>query len=151
MPVQNQQEEEQDDRPEAGEPGDGVVEFDERRAKMERLRAEGIDPYPPVSLWDTRTRIAEVIAAHDPKQLDAGDHPDLRYQIAGRLISRRVHGKTAFLDVRDLSGSIQAVVRVDALGEETYNRVLSLDIGDIVAIEGSVYVTQRGQLALAVV
>jgi lysyl-tRNA synthetase, class II len=151
MPVRNQQQEEQDDRPETGQTDNGgVVEFDERRAKMERLRAEGIDPYPPVSLWDTRTRIAEVIAAHDPAALEAGEHPELRYEIAGRLISRRVHGKTAFLDVRDLSGTIQAVVRVDALGEDAYNRILSLDIGDIVGIEGCAYVTQRGQLALAV-
>ena len=46
-------------------PPDGVVEIDERRAKMERLRAEGIDPYPHVSLPD-RTLIADVLAAHDP-------------------------------------------------------------------------------------
>src|SRR5271166_4446194 len=134
----------------AGSPPDDGVEFDERRAKMERLRAEGIDPYPPVSLWNTRTRIADVLAAHDPSALEAGEHPELHYHIAGRLISRRGHGKTAFLDVRDLSGTIQAVVRVDALGQETYDRILGLDIGDIVGIVGCVYVTQRGQLALAV-
>jgi lysyl-tRNA synthetase class 2 len=164
MPVQDQQEEEpaatadrQDDRRSeigqqtAGDDENGVVEFDERRAKMERLRAEGIDPYPPVSLWAERTLIADVIAAHDPAKLEAGGHPDLRHQIAGRLISRRVHGKTAFLDVRDLSGSIQVVVRVAALGEETYERILNLDVGDIVGVLGCVYVTQRGQLALAVV
>src|SRR5580658_2767445 len=126
-------------------------EFDERRAKMERLRAEGIDPYPPVTLWDTRTRIADVLAAHDPATLEHGEHPELSYQIAGRIISRRGHGKTAFLDVRDLSGTIQAVVRVDALGQETYDRILGLDIGDIVGVAGSIYVTQRGQLALGVV
>ncbi len=136
--------------PELGQPDNGAVEFDERRAKMERLRGEGIDPYPPVTLWDTRRRIADVLAAHDPAALDAGEHPALHYQIAGRLISRRGHGKTAFLDVRDLSGSIQVVVRVDALGQESYDRILSLDIGDIVGIEGCIYVTQRGQLALAV-
>jgi lysyl-tRNA synthetase class 2 len=153
MPVQNQEEEEQDDRSQAGESdaGEAIVEFDERRAKMERLRAEGVDPYPPVSLWDSRTLIAEVLSAHDPATLEQGEHPELRYQIAGRLIARRVHGKTAFLDVRDLSGTIQAVVRVNSLGQEAYDRILSLDIGDIVAVEGSVYVTQRGQLALAVV
>src|SRR5271167_5066583 len=123
---------------------DGAVEFDERRAKMERLRAEGIDPYPPVTLWATRTRIADVLAAHDPTKLDAGEHPELSYQIAGRLISRRGHGKTAFLDIRDLSGTIQAVVRVDALGQETYDRILGFDIGDILGILGCVYVTQRG-------
>src|SRR5438552_1516574 len=149
---QQQQEQEQEDRIETGAPGsDGVVEFDERRAKMQRLRAEGIDPYPPVSLWDTRTRIADLLAAHDPSALEPGEHPELSYQIAGRLISRRVHGKTAFLDVRDLSGAIQAVVRVDALGEGRYERILNLDIGDIVGSGGRVYVTRRGQLALAVV
>ena len=144
MSVQGQEEEQKQ------APQDGVVEIDERRAKMERLRAEGIDPYPPVSLWETRTRIADVLAAHDAGELEAGEHPELRYQIAGRLISRRGHGKTAFLDVRDLSGSIQVVVRVDALGQETYDRILDLDIGDIVGVLGCIYVTQRGQLALAV-
>jgi lysyl-tRNA synthetase class 2 len=154
MPVQDQQEEEEQDDGQPAQPAaeatdNGTVEFDERRAKMERLRAEGIDPYPPVSMPD-RTLIAAVLAAHDPSRLEAGEHPDLRYQIAGRLISRRGHGKTAFLDVRDLSGSIQVVVRVAALGQEAYDRILNLDIGDIVGVVGCVYVTQRGQLALAV-
>ncbi len=56
---------------------DGVVEFDERRAKMERLRAAGIDPYPPVTLWGQRTRIADVLETHDAGALDAGEHPEL--------------------------------------------------------------------------
>jgi lysyl-tRNA synthetase class 2 len=129
---------------------DGAVEFDERRAKLERLRAGGIDPYPPVSLWNTRTRIADVLAAHDPAELESGEHPDMRYQVAGRLISRREHPNTSFLDVRDLSGQIQIVVRLDDLGEDTYKRIMSLDIGDIVAVEGFVYKTKRGQLVLAV-
>jgi len=149
MPVQDQQEEEQDDPSQTGDTDEGGVEFDERRAKMERLRGEGIDPYPPVSLPD-RTLIADIKAAYDPATLEAGEHPVMRHQIAGRLISRRGHGKTAFLDVRDLSGSIQVVVRYDTLGEDAYNRILNLDIGDIVGVLGCVYITQRGQLALAV-
>src|SRR6516162_4529444 len=95
------------DGEDAGEP---IVEIDERRAKMERLRAEGIDPYPHVRLPD-RTKIADVQAAHDPAALAHGEHPELPYHLAGRLISRRGHGKTAFLDLRDLSGSIQIVLR----------------------------------------
>jgi lysyl-tRNA synthetase class 2 len=157
MSASEKQEEKRDDgltaapgEPDQPESENGVVEFDERRAKMERLRAEGIDPYPAVTLWATRTRIADVLAAHDAATLEAGEHPELSYQIAGRLISRRGHGKTAFLDIRDLSGSIQVVVRVDALGQETYDRILGFDIGDILGILGCVYVTQRGQLALAV-
>ncbi len=131
-------------------PQAGVVEIDERRAKMERLRAEGIDPYPPVSMPD-RTLIAAVNAAHDPAALEQGKHPEFRYHIAGRLISRRGHGKTSFLDLRDLSGQVQIVVRFDELGEEKYDRIMSLDIGDIIGVEGCVYVTQRGQLALEAV
>jgi lysyl-tRNA synthetase, class II len=152
MPVQDQQqEEEHDGRQDAGDVLlDARVEFDQRRAKMERLRAEGIDPFPPVTLWNVRTPIADVLAAHDPGALAAGEHPELEHHVAGRLISRRGHGKTAFLDVRDLSGTIQAVVRVDALGQDAYDRIVGLDIGDIVGIRGCVYITQRGQLALAV-
>ena len=78
-----------------------------------------------------------------------------RFRAAGvfvvSLVSSPGSGKTAFLDIRDLSGTIQAVVRVDALGQETYDRILNLDIGDIVGVEGCVYVTQRGQLALEAV
>jgi lysyl-tRNA synthetase class 2 len=146
MSVQDQEEEQLAEQV----PADGAVEIDERRAKMERLRAEGIDPYPPVSMPD-RTLIAAVKAAHDPAALEQGEHPELRYHVAGRLISRRGHGKTSFLDLRDLSGQIQIVVRFDALGEEKYDRIMSLDIGDIVGVEGCVYVTQRGQLALEAV
>ncbi len=150
-PEQQETEPENEQEEPAGGATDGIVEFDERRAKMERLRAEGVEPYPAVTLWDTRTRIADVLDAHDPAELGAGEHDELSYIVAGRLISRRGHGKTAFLDLRDLSGTIQVVLRVDAIGQEAYDRILNFDIGDIVSVDGRVYVTQRGQLALAAV
>ncbi|MGA9875436.1 MAG: lysine--tRNA ligase [Solirubrobacteraceae bacterium] len=121
----------------------------ERLAKAARLRAEGIDPFPHVPT-KPRTEIAELLAAHDPGTLEAGEHPSLAYRLAGRIISRRGHGKTAFIDLRDHTGQIQLAVRHDTLGEQAYERILDLDIGDIVEAEGCVYVTQRGQLALSV-
>ncbi len=152
MSASEQQETESENAAEpAAEATDGLVEFDERRAKMERLRAEGIEPYPAVTLWNTRTRIADVLSAHDPAELGAGEYDELSYIVAGRLISRRGHGKTAFLDLRDLSGTIQVVLRVDSIGQEAYDRILNFDIGDILSVDGRVYVTQRGQLALAAV
>jgi lysyl-tRNA synthetase class 2 len=155
MPVKDQAEradegaEREVEAPLADGAGDGAVEIDERRAKMERLRGEGIDPYPPVSLPD-RTLIKDVFASHDVETLSEGGHPDLRYHVAGRVISRRSHPKTSFIDLRDLSGTLQVVVRLADLGQETYDRVMSLDIGDIVGIEGFVYKTKRGELVLAV-
>src|SRR5207302_11007812 len=87
-----------------------VVEIDERRAKMERLRAEGTDPYPHVRLPD-RMPVARVLASHDPAQLSQGEHRELPYHLAGRLTSRRGHGKTAFVDVRALTGTVARASR----------------------------------------
>jgi len=142
MPVQEQEEEQ--------EPRDSVVEFDERRVKLERLRAEGIDPYPHVSLLGERTLIKDVLVAHNAGELSEGSHPELRYTVAGRVISRREHPKTSFIDLRDFSGALQLVVRLADLGQEIYDRVMGLDIGDIVGVQGHIYKTKRGQLVLAV-
>jgi lysyl-tRNA synthetase class 2 len=119
----------------------------ERLAKAERLRAQGIEPFPHVPSAE-RTLVAGIYAAHDPAELKAGEHRGFAYRLAGRLISRRGHGKTTFLDLRDSSGQIQLHVSHDTLGEQTYERILDLDIGDIVEARGYLYVTQRGQLAL---
>jgi len=120
----------------------------ERRAKAERLREEGVDPFP--RSFPGRTGIGEILAAHDPEELGEGEHSEHSYRIAGRVTGRRGHGKTAFFDVRDVSGTIQAYARVDSLGEEAFERIENLDIGDIVGVDGDLYVTKRGQLALEV-
>jgi lysyl-tRNA synthetase class 2 len=134
--------------PSRAEPSQGSTES-ERRAKLERLRAEGVDPYPRTG-WPERTKIESILAAHDAEALGEGEHSQWTYRIAGRLVGRRGHGKTAFLDIRDLTGSIQAYARLDSLGEEAYGRIDDLDIGDAVGVEGDLHVTKRGQLAIAV-
>jgi lysyl-tRNA synthetase, class II len=127
-----------------------AVGADERRAKLERLRAEGLEPYPYLQTRVPRTWIADIQEAHDPTDLQAGEHPGLTYRICGRLIARRGHAKTTFFDVRDQSGEMQVVARQEAMGDEPYARMLDLDIGDIVSVEGNVYVTKKQQLTLAV-
>jgi lysyl-tRNA synthetase class 2 len=127
-----------------------AVGADERRAKLERLRAAGLNPYPYLKTDVRRTWIADVQGAHDAAEMTPGEHPGLSYRVCGRLIARRGHAKTTFFDVRDQSGSMQVVARQEAMGEEAYERMLDLDIGDILSVQGSVYVTQRGQLALGV-
>jgi lysyl-tRNA synthetase class 2 len=129
------------------DPAAGSTEA-ERLAKVERLRAEGVDPYP--RSFPDRTEIAAIHAAHDPEQLGPGEHRDFSYRVAGRLTGQRGHGKTTFFDVRDLSGTIQAYAPVDALGQEAFDRIEDLDIGDLVGVEGDLYVTKRGQLAIEV-
>ncbi len=120
----------------------------QRRAKVERLRAEGVDPYP--HSFEGRTHVAEIHAAHDPAALGEGEHVDFSYRVMGRVTGKRGHGKTAFLDVRDITGTIQAYARRDELGEEAFGRVEDLDVGDLVGVEGVLHVTKRGQLAIGV-
>ena len=126
----------------------GAASEAQRRAKVERLRAAGIDPYP--HSFEGRTHAADIGAAHDPEALGEGEHEQFTYRVMGRVTGKRGHGKTVFFDVRDISGSIQGYARRDTLGDELFDRVEELDIGDLVGIEGPVYVTKRGQLAISV-
>jgi lysyl-tRNA synthetase, class II len=115
----------------------------ERRAKLERLREEEIEPFPHA--FPDRTEIAAVREAHEG--IEPGVETDARYRIAGRLIAKRGHGKASFLDLRDGSGQIQVQARVDELGE-AYKGLMALDIGDIVGIEGTVFASKRGELTI---
>jgi lysyl-tRNA synthetase class 2 len=116
----------------------------ERREKLERLREADVEPFPHD--FEGRVEIAEVRSAHEG--LSAGEETDDRYRVAGRLSARRGHGKAAFLDLVDGSGRIQLHAREDLLGEESFERLVGLDLGDIIGGEGVVFATKRGELSL---
>jgi lysyl-tRNA synthetase class 2 len=119
----------------------------ERRAKMNRLRAEGVDPFPHGGV-SSRTPIGDISGSD--LALTAGAHPEHRYIIAGRLIARRSHGRSSFLELEDQSGVIQLYLRSDQGDAELYRQSQSVDLGDILEAEGCIYVTLRNQVALSV-
>ena len=116
----------------------------ERRAKLERLRAAGIEPFPYE--FPDRTEIAELRAAH--QGLAAGEETDSRYRVAGRIAARRGHGRAAFIDIADGSSRIQLHAREDLLGAESFRRLVELDLGDLIGADGVVFATRRGELSL---
>jgi lysyl-tRNA synthetase, class II len=128
---------------EGPEPGQSDL-LAERRAKLERLREAGIEPYPHG--FPDRTEIAAIRESHEG--IEPGEETSERYRIAGRLVARRGHGKASFLDLKDGTGQIQVQARVDELGDQAYEGLLSLDIGDIVGIEGIVFASRRGELSI---
>ncbi|HEY2439436.1 MAG TPA: OB-fold nucleic acid binding domain-containing protein, partial [Solirubrobacteraceae bacterium] len=85
----------------------------DRRRKLERLRAAGVEPFPHE--FDGVEPIASVRKAHEG--LAAGEETDVSHRVAGRLVARRGQGKIAFLDLEDRSGRIQLQARVDVLGQ----------------------------------
>ncbi len=118
--------------------------MDDRRAKLERLRAQGIDPFPHE--FAGVTAIADVHAAHDG--LEAGEETDAAYRVAGRMTGRRGHGGAAFIDVLDRSGKLQVHAKRDVLGEESFETLTSLDLGDLIGIDGTAFKSRRGELTL---
>ncbi|UCC68741.1 MAG: lysine--tRNA ligase [Armatimonadota bacterium] len=114
----------------------------QRRAKLVRLRDAGRDPFR-MTRFD-RTHLArEIREAFDSLEGD-------QVRVAGRLVAQRRHGKAAFADLQDLSGTIQLLFRVDQLGEERYGDLRDLDDGDIVGVEGKVCRTRTQEITIAV-
>jgi lysyl-tRNA synthetase class 2 len=118
----------------------------ERRRKLVRLREAGVDPYP-VSFHD-RLPVSRVLEEH--AGLAAGEEAAGSHRVAGRLLARRGHGKAAFLDLEDRSGRIQLYARQDVLGADSFERLVGLDLGDLVGVEGTPLRTERGELSLRV-
>ena len=117
-----------------------------RRAKLERIRAQGVDPFPHD--FPGVTAVADVQAPW--QDLAAGEERDDVYRIAGRLAARRGQGKMAFLDIVDRSGRMQVQARADVLGEEAMAQLVEFDLGDIVGIDGSIFASRSGELTLKV-
>jgi len=117
----------------------------ERRAKLERLREQGIEPFPHE--FDGRVEIAEVRAAHEG--LEAGEEIDVSYRVAGRITARRDMGRSAFIDLVDRSGKIQLQSRTNELGDR-HDLLVGLDLGDIIGVEGTVFRSRRGELSLRI-
>ena len=68
--------------------------------------------------------------------------------LAGRVMSKRGHGKISFMDIQDMKGRIQILSKIDELGEEAYKIISYLDMGDIVGVEGEVFKTQSGEISV---
>ena len=111
-----------------------------RRRKLAEAQAEGRDPFA-VTKYDVTAHAGEI--KDNFEQFDQKE-----VSLAGRLMSRRDMGKANFIDIADVSGRIQAYVRVDDIGEECFNEYRKWDIGDIIGLEGFVFKTRRGEISI---
>jgi lysyl-tRNA synthetase, class II len=143
-----------EERPSAGEgPSDqapgrhGLAELiAERRSKAQRLR-EGDPEAFPYSFPDVEP-VSSILEAY--ARLATGEETEDVHRVAGRLEARRGAGRAAFLDLVDRSGKIQLHARVDVLGKAAFQRLTSLDLGDLIGVEGAVLRSRHGELSLRV-
>ena len=127
-------------------PGGLAAQTAERRAKRDALQARGVNPYP--TRFDRSTTLAELQSVH------SGLEPDTRTgevaRIAGRVVSRRGHGKLRFATIEDAGGAVQLMFQADHLPDDAAAIEALVDLGDWVGVTGEVITSRRGQLSVDV-
>ena len=119
-----------------------------RRESLQKLRDLGVDPYP-ADLFDVNITSKQIKEKHKEGE-------ELNVMLAGRLMSRRIMGKASFAELQDADGKIQIYVNRDEIceGEDKtmYNTVFKklLDIGDIIGVTGTVFITKVGEISVKV-
>lgn len=133
-----------------------------RLEKLEALKAEGKNPFEITSFdWNIQnTALKAHYAAEEEKAIAEanGDEEKLaalleeikqvKWRVAGRILSRRSMGKASFMDVQDATERMQVYVRSNDVGAEVYADFKKWDIGDIVGIEGFVFRTKMGEISI---
>ncbi|MFP4288977.1 MAG: lysine--tRNA ligase [Bacteroidales bacterium] len=121
-----------------------------RREALQELYDLGINPYPPEK-FDISTTAEEISKKFSDNQDDFQN-----VSIAGRLMGRRIMGSASFAELQDATGRIQLYFNRDEIcpGEDKtmYNKVFKklLDIGDIIGVQGFVFITKMGEITIHV-
>jgi len=114
-----------------------------RKQKLEQLADKGIDPFGFVPGGIKGLVPIETIRSLFDGQDTEPEETEVR--VAGRIMGMRGHGKTVFFDLQDDSGSIQGYIRKDNVGDEKMEIFGLLDIGDLISVTGSPFVTRTGE------
>ncbi|NMB40853.1 MAG: lysine--tRNA ligase [Firmicutes bacterium] len=110
-----------------------------RHKKIEELIKQGVQPYgDKYKVTHSSQEISTEFAALEGKQTST----------AGRIMTKRGHGKAGFAHIQDSQGRIQVYARQDNIGENDYKFFQSLDIGDIIGVTGEVFKTRTGEITI---
>jgi lysyl-tRNA synthetase class 2 len=123
------------------------AERESRRARLDALRRQGIDPYP--ARTGTREPIAQVRLELDGQDAAALDAHARNLAVAGRITAMRSFGRLRFFDLVENGARIQASARKGEAPDAVFQLLDQLDVGDFVRLEGRAWRTRSGELTLA--
>jgi len=132
------------DEARAQDPADESDQIRARVDKRRRLEEAGISVYP--SSYPVTHTASEAAAAFEA----AGEGAGLRAAVAGRIVGRRKMGRASFVHVQDRSGRLQLYFKKDTVGDDAYERLDLLDLGDFVGATGEMFRTRTGEITLSV-
>jgi lysyl-tRNA synthetase class 2 len=122
------------------------AESAQRLEKARALQAMGINPYP--TRYERTHRLGEIVAAYGEKTLEELEGLRVEVRIAGRVLTKRGHGKASFATLESGDTRLQVYVRADEVGEAGYRVFDLLDLGDFVGVAGTVMRTRKGELSV---
>ena len=114
---------------------------DTRIAKLEKIRALGIEPFG--NRFEKTTSLAQIRAGYTEPPADSP------IRAAGRIILLRSMGKLIFATIRDLSADIQICLRKDDMPDD-FALAKLLDLGDIVGVQGKLGKTRTDEITIFV-
>ena len=120
---------------------------EERRNKLLSLREEGFNY--PISIEIDAT-VKDLFEAYGESTREEVSDANKTVKIAGRMMAKRIMGKSSFSKVVDSSGSIQLFLNSKNLDEKTYNNFKTYDVGDIIWVEGILFRTKTDELTINV-
>ncbi|MDD8026500.1 MAG: lysine--tRNA ligase [Acidobacteriota bacterium] len=132
------------------EPAEGRTTDQElaRAEKLKKLVAAGVDPFPhKIERTHAAADVAAEFGARSKEDLEAAKP---RVRVPGRILSVRQMGRATFFHISDGRVKIQVYIREDAVGREAYERFFLFDIGDWIAVEGTLFRTRTGELTVMV-
>ncbi|MBN2483089.1 MAG: lysine--tRNA ligase [Candidatus Omnitrophica bacterium] len=112
----------------------------ENREKLDKIKAEFGNPFAIRSFLKPEA-IGDVLEHFQV---------DKEISVAGRIITKREHGKSSFAHISDVSGKIQIFAQLNMLGEAGYRLFKELDVGDIIGIKGKLFITRTEEKTVAV-
>lgn len=117
----------------------------ERRAKLARLRAHGV-AFP--NDFSPNHRAGDLARHHDFKTRDQLEADHISVSLAGRIMLKRVQGKASFATIQDGTGRIQLWMNDEGIGAELHEAFKHWDLGDVIAAEGVLFKTMKGELSV---
>jgi len=122
--------------------------YQQRKDKVDDIRNKGINPYPNhFRRQHTAADVHREMTDKTPEEVEASGK---RYVLAGRVMAIRNFGKAAFIHLEDASGRIQIFMKLDNLGSDGFSNFKMWDVGDIVGVAGTPFVTRTGELTVQV-
>jgi lysyl-tRNA synthetase, class II len=120
----------------------------QRHLKLGTLKEKGIQPFG--SRFSTTHSLEEIVTAYVSSTKETLEQHPVRCQVAGRIIALRRFGKAAFAGLQEEGYRLQAYLKKDQLGDAAYELAQSLDLGDWVGVEGTLFRTKTDELTVEV-